>query len=144
MAGCYQTTGETAKRGTGVAPDTGGGWVNGRGDDTMMMLKGYAHMVHFFQSFEWWKTEPRDDLVNHDAFCLAETGRVYVVYLPHGGSVNVKLDQGRYGVKWFNPRNGEYSMAGIAPEAIWTSPTAPDDQDWVLLLTKTEAERSSE
>ena len=28
MAGTYQTTGETAKRGTGVPPDTGGGWVN--------------------------------------------------------------------------------------------------------------------
>ena len=38
MAGCYQTTGESARRGTGVAPDTGGGWVNGRGDDTMTML----------------------------------------------------------------------------------------------------------
>jgi hypothetical protein len=32
MAGCYQTTGETANRGTGVPPDTGGGWVSGRGD----------------------------------------------------------------------------------------------------------------
>jgi len=26
------TTGETAKRGTGLQPDTGGGWVNGRSD----------------------------------------------------------------------------------------------------------------
>ena len=56
MAGCYQTTGETAKRGTGVPPDTGGGWVNGRGDDTMTMLKGYARMVHLFTSLEWWKS----------------------------------------------------------------------------------------
>ena len=45
MAGAYQTTGETARRGTNVWPDTGGGWINGRGDDTMNMLKGYAHMV---------------------------------------------------------------------------------------------------
>jgi hypothetical protein len=44
MAGAYQTTGETAKRGTGVWPDTGGGWVNGRGDDSMEMLNGMAHM----------------------------------------------------------------------------------------------------
>jgi hypothetical protein len=58
MAGCYQTTGETAKRGVGVYPDTGGGWVSGRGDESMAMLKGYAHMVDFFMSFEWWKTEP--------------------------------------------------------------------------------------
>ena len=42
MAGCYQTTGESARTGTGVAPDTGGGWVNGRGDDSMTMLRGYG------------------------------------------------------------------------------------------------------
>jgi hypothetical protein len=62
MAGAYGTTGESARRGTGIWPDTGGGWVNGRGDDTMTMLAGYAHMVDFFTSFEWWKTEPHDEL----------------------------------------------------------------------------------
>src|SRR5436190_1993362 len=31
MAGCYQTTGESAANGLG-------GWVNGRGDDSMRML----------------------------------------------------------------------------------------------------------
>jgi hypothetical protein len=139
MAGCYQTTGETGKRGTGVPPDTGGGWVNGRGDETMIMLKGYAHMVHFFTSFEWWKTEPHDELVNNGAFCLAETGRVYVVYLPRGGDFIVKLEPGRYGAKWFNPRNGEYSSAGIAEGPTWHSPLASDKEDWVLLLTRSRA-----
>jgi len=138
MAGCYQTTGETAKRGTGVPPDTGGGWVNGRGDDAMIMLKGYAHMVDFFTSFEWWKTEPHDELVNNGAFCLAEPGRVYVAYLPHGGDIIVKLEPGRFGARWFNPRDGEYSAAGIAEGATWTSPAAPHNEDWVLLITKTQ------
>jgi hypothetical protein len=136
MAGCYQTTGETANRGTGVPPDTGGGWVNGRGDDTMTMLKGYAHMVDFFTGFEWWKAEPHDELVNNSAFCLTETGKVYVIYVPHGGEVSVKLGPGRYEVKWFNPRNGEYSTAPSAEGSTWTSPVAPDGEDWVLLLTK--------
>jgi hypothetical protein len=140
MAGCYQTTGETAKRGTGVPPDTGGGWVNGRGDETMTMLRGYSHMVHFFTSFEWWKTEPHDELVNNGTFCLAESGRVYVVYLPNGGSVDIKLEPARYDVKWFNPRNGEYAKIGLVDGASWTSPAAPDDQDWVLLLTKTQTD----
>jgi hypothetical protein len=107
----------------------------------MIMLKGYAHMVHFFTSFEWWKADPHDELVNDGAFCLAETGRVYVVYLPHGGGISVKLGPGRYGVKWFNPRNGEYSPAGIAEGATWTSPAAPDNEDWVLLLTRTQEQR---
>jgi hypothetical protein len=140
MAGCYQTTGETAKRGTGVAPDTGGGWVNGRGDDTMIMLKGYAHMAHFFTSFEWWKAEPHDELVNNGAYCLAQTGRVYVAYLPHGGDTVVKLEPGRYRVKWFNPRDGEYSTAGTADGLTWTSSESPDNEDWVLLLTRVQAD----
>ena len=41
MAGGYQTAGETARRGTNIWPDTGGGWMNGRGDDTMTMFVGY-------------------------------------------------------------------------------------------------------
>jgi len=136
MAGCYQTTGETAKRGTGVAPDTGGGWVNGRGDETMIMLSGYAHMVRFFKTFEWWKTEPHDELVSNGAFCLAERGQLYVVYLPRGGNVSVQLDPGRYQAKLFNPRSGEYSSAPIAESATWSSPVAPDGEDWVFLLTR--------
>jgi hypothetical protein len=141
MAGCYQTTGETAKRGTGVPPDTGGGWVNGRGDNTMIMLKGYAHMADFFTSFEWWKADPHDELVNNGAFCLAEPGRVYVVYLPHGSDFVIRLEPGRYAARWFNPRNGEYSPTTIADGAIWHSPLASDNEDWVLLLARTQADR---
>ncbi len=135
MAGCYQTTGETAKRGTGVFPNTGGGWVNGRGDETMAMLKGYALMVHFFKSFEWWRAEPHDELVNNGAFCLTEPGRLYVAYLPYGGDINLKLDSGRYQAKLFNPRNGEYSAISIAEGPLWRSPAVPKGEDWVYLLT---------
>ena len=113
MAGCYQTTGETAKRGTGVPPDTGGGWINGRGDDTMTLLKLQAHMVEFFTSWEWWKAEPHDELAaDKGAFCLAEPGRQYAVYLPHGGTATVTLQPGRYKTKWFNARTGVWSTAG--------------------------------
>ena len=96
MAGAYGTAGESCRRGTNVWPDTGGGWINGRGDDTMVMLKGYEHMVDFFTSFEWWKTEPHDELVTSGAYCLAKPGEIYAVYLPKGGQVTVKLDPGRY------------------------------------------------
>jgi hypothetical protein len=139
MAGCYQTTGETAKRGTGVPPDTGGGWINGRGDDTMTLLKLQAHMVTFFTSFEWWKTEPHDELVaDKGAFCLAEPGRIYVVYLPHGGRATVMLEAGRYEAKWFNARSGAWSPGEQAEGPKWTSPPAADDGDWAILLQKVE------
>ena len=136
MAGGYQTTGETAKRGTGMGHDTGGGFVNGRGDDSMVMLKGYAHIVHFFSGFEWWKLEPHDELVGSGAFCLAEPGRLYVIYLSDGGEVTVELEPGAYEVQWFNPRSGTYSEAQIVSGSRWTSAPAADDGDWVIFLKR--------
>jgi hypothetical protein len=82
MAGAYGTAGETARRGVNIWPDLGGGWINGRGDDTMIMLKGYEHLVDFFTSFDWWKTEPHDELVNNGAYCLAQPGEIYAAFFP--------------------------------------------------------------
>jgi len=134
MAGCYQTTGETARRGTGYWPDTGGGWVNGRGDASMVMLEGYGRIVDFFTSFDWWKAEPHDELVNGGNFCLADPGKLYAVYLPHGGSVTVKLGAGKYRAHWFNPRTGEKRALPAAEGESWTSPKSADTGDWALLL----------
>jgi hypothetical protein len=139
MAGGYQTTGETAKRGTGVPPDTGGGWLNGRGDGTMTMLRGYARMVEFFSGLEWWKTEPHDELVSNGAFCLAEPGATYVVYLPRGGRVTVSLPGSGLRARWFNPRGGEYAGIGDVEGPRWTSPPAADENDWVLLIARGDA-----
>ncbi len=137
MAGGYQTTGETAKRGTNVWPDTGGGWMNGRGDDSMTMLKGYEHMVDFFTSFEWWKTEPHDELVTDGDYCLAEPGRTYAIYLPRGGRVQARLQPGNYTANWFNAMTGEWvALNKIQVGNSWTSPPSPDAGDWALLLRK--------
>jgi len=136
MAGAYGTAGETARRGTGIWPDTGGGWVNGRSDDSTTMLVGYSHMVDFFTGFEWWKTEPHDELVDNGAWCLAEPGQTYAVYLPHGGTVTVKLEPGRYRAQWFSAFTGEVVPIGTVDGPSWTSPKAPDTNDWALLLQK--------
>jgi hypothetical protein len=136
MAGAYQTTGESARRGTNVWPDTGGGWMNGRGDNTMTMLQGYARMVDFFTSFEWWKTEPHDELVDSGNYCLAEPGKVYAIYLPRGGKVTVRLPLGIFDVTWFDPSTGEKIALPSAQGPMWSSPSAPDNSDWALLLQK--------
>jgi hypothetical protein len=52
--------------------------------DTMIMQQGYAHMT----GFEWCKTDPHDELVNKGAYCVAEPGRCYAVYLPRGGKAS--------------------------------------------------------
>jgi hypothetical protein len=143
MAGAYQTTGESSRRGTNVWPDTGGGWVNGRGDDTQTMLIGYGHIVEFFTSFEWWKTNPHDELVDQGDYCLSDPGHLYAVYLPHGGKVTVKLEPGSYRGEWFNALSGQrIPLAEDATGISWTSPNPPDDSswntthDWALLLQK--------
>jgi hypothetical protein len=136
MAGAYGTAGEASRRGTNIWPDTGGGWINGRGDDTMVMLKGYEHMVDFFTSFEWWKTEPHDELVNNGAFCLAKPGDIYAIYLPKEGKVTVKLEPGDYDATWFSAFTGQKIPLPPVQGGEWTSPQTPGWLDWALLLQK--------
>ena len=136
MAGCYQTTGESARRGTGVPPDTGGGWVNGRGDDTMTMLIGYGHMVDFFTAFDWWNCQPLSDAVEGAASCLGKPGQLYILYFREGGRANVQLTEHQYRGKWFNPRAARWEGACQGSGVGWTTPPTPDNQDWVLWLER--------
>jgi hypothetical protein len=166
MAGCYQTTGERANDGVGAGRDAGGGWINGRGNDTMTMLRGYGHLRRFFESFDWWRLEPRTDLLqlppeprrtppadapqaappipvlHPSPVCLADPGKRYVVYLPQGGAVAVELTGGPFRARWWNPRAGGYVPDELTIEARtaspWTSPAAPDAEDWVLLIESQE------
>jgi hypothetical protein len=136
MAGCYQTTGERADRGTGWGPDSGGGWVNGRGDQTMTLLEGYRHIADFFAKFDWWTTEPHDELVNAGAMCLAKYGEIYAIYLPQGGGVAVKLGPGNYDVTAYNPRSGQWIPLRRAEGPEWHSPVSSEPGDWVVLLKR--------
>jgi hypothetical protein len=153
MAGAYGTAGESCRRGTNVWPDTGGGWINGRGDDTQVMLKGYSRIVDFFTSFEWWKTEPHDELVSKGTYCLAKPGEIYAVYLPvrpicgnseafehekECGPVTLQLEAGTYDASWFNAYTGErISLPAVqGTGSSWSLPKTPGWLDWALLLQK--------
>ncbi len=132
MAGAYQTSGESARRGTNIWPDSGGGWMNGRGDDTQTMFVGYGHIADFFTGFDWWKTNPHDELVNSGNYCLADPGNLYVVYLPHAGKVTVKLEPGTIAGSGSTPPAGKESRLlktqpahpGVRP-ARRTTPVGP-------------------
>jgi hypothetical protein len=106
MAGCYQTTGERADTGTGAGQDTGGGWINGRGDDSMVMLDGYKIMVDFFKSIPWYALEPSNDLVTGGALCLSNREDLFVVYLPEGKGAELSVPPGNYEVELFDPKTG--------------------------------------
>jgi len=136
MAGAYQTAGESARRGTNVWPDTGGGWVNGRGDDSMTMFLGFGHIFDFMTGFDWWKTNPHDELIDHGNYCLADPGHIYALYLPHGGRFTLKLEPGTYSVVWFSPLTGERIPSADATGPAWPSSDPPDSKEWALLLLK--------
>jgi len=149
LAGGYQTTGERADRGTGWGPDTGGGWINGRGDDTMTMLELYGHIYDFFTSITWWKLLPDTNLVvsvqpHPSAKDKAKTpsraiaarnaeGDLAAVYVPNGGVVTLKGELLKDGLKplWFSPRDGGMRNARALRSRVYRTPTA---DDWVLLF----------
>ena len=105
--------------------------MNGRGDDTQTMFVGYGHIVDFFTSFEWWKTNPHDELVNNGNYCLADPGKTYAIYLPHAGKVTVQLQPGTYRAEWFNATSGQrFPLTENVTGPSWNSPDPPDDSDW--------------
>jgi hypothetical protein len=105
----------------------------------MTMLADYRRLAEFFTAFEWWTCQPRNDLVEQQLPCLAAEGVRYIVYLPTGGWTTIKLPEGKYRARWFNPRSGEYTVAGVATAPSWTSPGTLDGEDWVLLLERDDA-----
>jgi hypothetical protein len=54
----------------------------------------------------WQRTMPRPELVastgGGNAFCLADPGRTYLVYLDSGGAVDVRTTGGPFQVEWIN------------------------------------------
>ncbi|TVQ23517.1 MAG: DUF5060 domain-containing protein [Spirochaetaceae bacterium] len=165
MAGCYQTNGETARTGTGVAPDTGGGWVTGRGDETMAMFDRVAPMVDFFTSFEWWRATPDSAAIVDYEPGTADGVEYYygdgrpatdlsaqalvgpdscVVYLPYGGRARVKLPArsggARDGAAWsaisFDPRTGARTVLAPVESSTWMTPWTDGPADAVYLLER--------
>ncbi len=72
-------------------------------------------------------------------FCLAKatsTAAEYLVFLPGGGSVNVKLNstQGNLSVEWFNPATGVTTAGNPINGGATRSLTAPFSGDAVLYL----------
>jgi hypothetical protein len=77
-----------------------------------------------------------------DDFCFAQPGFCYAVYLPHGGSTTLDLQQHdfQFEVEWFDPRQGGdlqrgsvESLSGPGAVSLGTAPANPD-ADWVVLV----------
>jgi hypothetical protein len=90
-------------------------------------------------SLPWQRTKPQPELVSVadgqvNAFCLAETGRTYLVYLEAPFSVNVRVTGGPYSVEWINAQNASDRRRGDPTrDGANLKPPAGGD-DWILVL----------
>lgn len=139
MAGGYQTTGERANDGTGAGSDTGGGWINGRGNNTMTMLKSYAIIKKTFERLEYWKLQPMSELVNYGNLCLAEPGKQYLVYsrIQH---CRIQLPYNeKYAASMINTKTGEITDLGNIESnknnGAWQYPKELQG-DWAFILIR--------
>ena len=91
------------------------------------------------RQLEYWKMNPYNELVegSTEAYCLAEPGAQYVVYVPTGGDVKLDLTAfaGEFEAKWLDPRTGEYSDPWTVTGGAIRTFTAPAAEDWVMIVT---------
>jgi hypothetical protein len=102
----------------------------------MTMLEGYAHIVECFSAVPWWRMAPHDELVDGGAYCLAEPGSAYLVYLPDGNKTTVRLSDGRYTATWFDPRTGRTTAIGTVVGPAWSPETREQGKDWAVILRR--------
>ncbi len=85
----------------------------------------------------FWDMQPRNDLIQSGTgYLFAQTGSAYLAYLPQGGSLTLDLvaDTATYAARWLNPRDGTSQPLAEIPGGAPRSVSAPDSQDWVLIL----------
>jgi hypothetical protein len=100
------------------------------------------YALEFFKKYEipFWDMKCDNDLTaNTNDYVLCKPGQIYLVYLKHGGKVQLNLAAGNFTYGWFNPRNGDGLEALLnvgkikGPKKLNVS--APDENDWVLLMS---------
>jgi hypothetical protein len=88
----------------------------------------------FFESIPFYRLSPRQDLVDN-GFCLAETGKTYLVYLPEGGDATVSTANGPYNAVWINPQNTADRRPAAETRNSLKFRAPADGADWLLYIT---------
>jgi hypothetical protein len=99
------------------------------------------YALEFFKKYEipFWEMKCEDELTeNTDDYVLCKAGKVYLVYLKHGGKVQLNTASGNFTYGWFNPRTGD-GLDGLLKTASASAGrkievAAPDTNDWLLVV----------
>lgn len=118
-----------------LSPQTGGGATS---PVRSRLYRQMGYIAELAKGVAFWRMKPLDEVVRKGtAFVLGEQGRSYVVYLPFGGRVQLKLDiPGYCRYRWFDPREGVFSQEGMFNGAREHYFTPPSEGDWTLLIDK--------
>ena len=107
--------------------------------DFGLHLADMTRARQFIEQLPFWNMQPVNDLLSSgSAYIFAETGEVYTAYLPSGGQIELDLTgtSNYFEAEWFNPRNGSRSSLGLFQGGSDHGFSAPSNDDWVLLITK--------
>lgn len=105
--------------------------------------------LSFFEENDipFWEMKNTNNLIgnmsnDNSKYCFSNPGKVYVIYMPNGGSTNLDLNanKGSYHITWYDPRQGGVLQKGSITEAngqgkisLGNPPSAPFS-DWVVLV----------
>jgi len=100
-------------------------------------------MLDFFKNnkIPFWEMSNENSLISAaDGYCLRKPGEVYVVYLKTSSSTNITLPEGKFTIRWYNPRvGGRLQSTDITsltgPGDVWIgNPPEDPKKDWVVLI----------
>jgi hypothetical protein len=136
-AGGYSSTADFRLHPNGMGvPECTGDW----NDNVPEEYGDIKRMVDFFttKGIEYWKMSSQNPLITAGtrAYCLAETGRQYVIYDADGGAFSVNLATGTYHAYQYDPRTGtETDLGAFTTTGGSRSFSVSSGNDWVVRLT---------
>ncbi len=99
------------------------------------------YALQFFDKYEipFWDMKCEDEMTeNTEDYVLCKPGQIYLVYLKHGGKVELSASGGNFNYGWFNPRTGDglegLLHTGSARAGRKVELAAPDKKDWLLVI----------
>lgn len=97
----------------------------------------------FMNNLPFAQMKPANELVSPaTSYCLAKPGEVYAIYLPKAEPAEITLPEGKYSIKWFNPRTGGKLQDGALKtltaggKVLLGMPPVNDGKDWVVVVNR--------